>query len=372
MIRVLHVAPKMDREGIQSFLMNVYRHIDRKKVQFDFLVHSKKEGAFDGEIASLGGKIYRLDKLSSFQFFTYKRDVSKILNSYPYKIVHSHINLLSYYPLKIAMQNGVPVRIAHSHSSSILDIGIKRWVKLYAKKRINAVATHQFACSKEAAIWQFGNKAYESGNVQVVPNGIDIEKFSFSVEARNKIRELYNIEKNSFVVGHVGAFRRVKNHSFVLKVFAQIKAIKQNTHLLLLGGGEMESEIKEEARALSIYDDVIFAKPDSNVEEYLSCMDAFIFPSIYEGLGIAVVEAQATGLPCFVSEGVSLETKLQENYFVLSLSTSPSEWAHFILDFFKNEKHITRKCSPLVFQYDINKVAQNLEEFYLHQASLHS
>ncbi len=362
MIRILHVSPKMDREGIQSFLMNVYRHIDRQKVQFDFVVHSKKEGAFDGEIASLGGKIYRLGPLSSLQFFYYKRDLFKIFREYPYKIIHSHINLLSAFTLKIAMEAYVPIRIAHSHSSSILDVGIKRMIKLYAKKHINDVATHKMACSKEAAIWQFGEEAWKRGEVGIIPNGIDISKFLFSAEKRAGVREKYNIREGDFVVGHVGAFRRVKNHSFLLKIFSEIKRLNQKSKLLLLGSGEMEEEIRAEALSLGISKDVIFAGNVENASEYLSAMDAFVFPSIYEGLGMALVESQASGLPCFVSDGVAKEAKLQENYYLLSLSSPAIEWAKVIL---KNSKSSNRQCEKKVFEYDIQKIAKEMESFYL-------
>ena len=361
-IRVLHAVPKMDREGIQSFLMNVYRNIDREKVQFDFLIHSKEKGAFDNEIASLGGKLFYLNKLSSKYFLSYQSELVKFFKEHKYNIIHSHLNLLSSFALSSAKKANVPIRIAHSHSSSISDKGLKKFIKLFAKTQINKHTTHNFACSKEAAIWQFGKEAWNNGRVKIVPNGIEIEKFLFNEVVRQRIRKQCNMEENNFVIGHVGGFRKVKNHEFLLKVFEKIKKIKENAILMLVGSGELEGEIKELANRLGLLNSIVFTGSVQNVNEYYSAFDSFVFPSIYEGLGIVLVEAQANGLPCFVSDVVPSEANLSDVYFPLSLDASVEEWATSII----NKSNLSnRECPEGLKRYDIKNVAKALEEFYI-------
>jgi len=361
-IRILHATPRMQREGIQSFLMNLYRNIDRKKVQFDFLVHSMEGGAFDAEIEDMGGQIYRVHRMSSPHFLHYNRDVARALTAYPYKIVHSHINLLSSFTLKVAMQHKLPVRIAHSHSSSVLDSGFKRLIKLYAKSQMPKYATHFFACSKDAGIWQFGKELWNDGKIKLIPNGIDIARNLFSNEKRQAIRDKLNIGNEDFVIGHVGAFRKVKNHSFLAKVFSEIKKLKPNAKLLLVGSGELEEDTRCRLDELEVLDDAIFAGSVSNVCDYYSAMDAFVFPSLYEGLGIVLIEAQSNGLPCFASNAMPDEANLSERYYPVSLEKSPPEWAQLIL---AHSPCSERLCSPNVYKYDIKTIAKNIEEFYL-------
>ena len=361
-VRVLHAVPKMDREGIQSFLMNVYRNIDKEEVQFDFLIHSKEKGAFDDEILNLGGRLFYLNKLSSKYFFFYRNDLVKFFKEHKYNIVHSHLNLLSSFTLSSAKKANVPTRIAHSHSSSISDAGLKKLIKLFAKTQMNKYTTHKFAASREAAIWQFGKNAYETNEVQVIPNGIEIEKFLFNYSDRQRIRKQYNIEENAFVVGHVGGFRKVKNHEFLLKIFEKIKMMKEEAILMLVGSGEFESEIKELASRLCVLNSIVFTGSVTNVNEYYSAFDSFVFPSIYEGLGIVLIEAQANGLPCFASNVVPIEANLSDAYFSLSLNDSEQEWATCIVN---NSNFPNRQCPESVREYDITKVAKLLEDFYL-------
>ncbi len=361
-IRVLHAVPKMDREGIQSFLMNVYRNIDREKIQFDFLIHSKEKGAFDDEILSLGGRLFHLNKLSSKYFFYYQNDLFSFLKENEYNILHSHLNLLSSFTLSSAKKAGVPVRIAHSHSSSISDVGLKKVIKLFAKTQMNKYATNKFACSKEAGIWQFGKKTQSAGEVKIIPNGIEIENFLFSEANRKEVRKQYNIEEKAFVLGHVGGFRKVKNHEFLLKVFEKIRKIRKDAVLMLVGSGELEMEIKELAKRLDVLDSIVFVGSVENVGCYYSCFDSFVFPSIYEGLGIVLIEAQANGLPCFASDVVPLEADLSDAYFPLSFNASAEKWAECIIT---NSNVPNRQCPENVKKYDIKKVAKMLEDFYI-------
>ena len=293
---------------------------------------------------------------------SYQGELVKFFKEHEYNIVHSHLNLLSSFTLSSAKKTNVPIRIAHSHSSSISDKGLKKLIKLFAKTQINKHTTHNFACSKKAAIWQFGKEAWNNGRVKIVPNGIEIEKFLFNKVERQRIRKQYNIEENVFVVGHVGGFRKVKNHEFLLKVFEKIKQIKENAILMLVGSGELEGEIKELANRLGHLNSIVFTGSVQNVNEYYSAFDSFVFPSIYEGLGIVLVEAQANGLPCFVSDVVPSEANLSDVYFPLSFNASVEEWAISII----NKSNLSnRQCPKELKKYDIKTLAKALEQFYM-------
>ena len=360
-IRIIHAVPKMDREGLQSFLMNVYLNIDRKKVQFDFLVHNKEEGDFDSKILSLGGKIYRISRLTSIALLQYQKNIKNFFREHKYNVLHSHINLLSSFTLKAAKKAGVSHRIAHSHSSFIQDVGIKKIVKLYAKKSMNKYATHKMACSKDAAIWQFGKEAWGRGEVEVVPNGINIKNFLFQKEKRDVIRKRYNIKEDDFILGHVGSFRKVKNHPFILNVFSELHSIRKNSYLMLVGSGEEEEAIRLLGKKLNILDFIIFVGNIENVGDYYSSMDGFIFPSFYEGLGMALIEAQSAGLPSLASDVIPKEAILSDMCIPLSLSKSYKEWAMWFL----THNNTSRTPPPHIYTYDIEKIAKNMESFYL-------
>ena len=360
-IRIIHAVPKMDREGLQSFLMNVYLNIDRKKVQFDFLVHNKEEGALDKKILSLGGKIYRISRLSPISLLQYQKNIKNFFREHTYNVIHSHINLLSSFTLKAAKKAGVSYRIAHSHSSFIQDVGIKKIVKLYAKKSMNKYATHKMACSKDAAIWQFGVKAWQRGEVEIIPNGINIKNFFFQKEKRDAIRKIYNIKDDDFILGHVGSFRKVKNHVFILNVFSELHKIEKHSYLMLVGNGDEEERIKLIAKKLNILDFIIFVGNIENVGDYYSCMDGFIFPSLYEGLGMALIEAQSAGLVSLASDVIPKEAILGNTCVPLSLSKSHKEWAMWFL----THTNDPRTPPHSIGIYDIEKIAKKLESFYL-------
>ncbi len=364
-IRILHAVSKMDREGIETFIMNVYRNIDRKKVQFDFLDHNKETGAFDSEINTLGGKIFKLNKLSGKYFLRYEHDLKHFFTAHrEYKIIHSHLNLLSTFTLKTAKKMQVPVRIAHSHSSLFLNTGLKKMIKLYAKSQMNKYATDKFACSEKAGIWQFGKSEYDAGNVKIISNGIDIDKFRFSTKKQNELKNKLGIKSNEIIFGHSGAFRKVKNHKFLLEVFFEIKQKLNNSKLILVGDGNLRQSIKDHAEKLGILNDCIFTGSVENVNDYLSVMDCFIFPSIYEGLGISIIEAQVSGLLCFVSDTIPNEAKISDKYFSLPLTTSAENWADTILSKIELIKNNNRSLPKESEKYNIKSISKMLEDFY--------
>lgn len=363
-IRILHLVPQMKREGIQNLLMNIYRNIDTTKIQFDFLIHEKKEGDFDKEILELGGKCFYLSRLSGKYFLLhYKNDLKKFFTKHKneYEIIHSHLNTLSTFPLSIAKKFNIPTRIAHNHSSFFTDKGIKKIVKLYSKSQIKKYATNFFACSQKAGIFMFGKNT----KFKIINNGIEIEKFLFNFDTRNKIRKNFSLNDSTILFVHSGGFRKPKNHLFLLEVFAKLVSFFPSAKLLLIGDGEEKEKIISKAKTLNVYDNIIFAGSIPNVYDYLSAGDAFIFPSFFEGLGISLIEAQVNGLPCFASNTIPKETNLQTNAFFLSLEQGAENWAEFIRQKLKTLKLEKRSAPKLAKNFDIKNIAKDLQDFYI-------
>lgn len=356
-IRVLHIVTYMDRGGLETMLMNYYRHIDRDKVQFDFLVHRDFEADYDKEILSLGGRIYRTSRLIPWSS-KYKNNLRSFFKNHPeYKIVHVHQNCLSSVALQCTKECGVPVRIAHSHISYEKDI--KYPIKLYYKAKIPKFATDMFACSELAGRWMFGNNKFT-----VLPNAIDINEYVYLKDVSDKVRRDLNIN-DEIVIGHVGRFHPQKNHSFLIDIFSEIVKQNSNVKLLLVGDGDGKKEIEAKVKRLGIQDKVIFTGVRDDVNRLLQAMDVFLFPSLYEGLGIVAIEAQASGLPCVISNSVPKDCDITSGLVkFISLSDLPADWASVVL---KQSKIIRTNRSDEIISagYDIFSTAKNLENFYL-------
>ena len=357
-IRILHVVTYMGRGGLETMIMNYYRHMDRSKVQFDFLVHRDFRADYDDEIESLGGQIFRIPQLIPWSK-RYLRTLEQFFRSHPeYRIVHVHQDCLSSVILKVAEKCGVPVRIAHSHSSS-QDKNVKYLIKQFYKKQIPAHATQLFACGKDAGDWMFGGAPY-----RIVNNAIDSSAYTFDTVKRGKMRQELAIAEDAFVIGHVGRFNAVKNHTFLLDVFAEVKRHNENAVLLLVGDGDLRAEMEQKAATLGISDCVIFTGIRSDVPDLMQAMDCFVFPSLYEGLGIVAVEAQAAGLPCIVSSGVPQECDITSLIDHIPLEEDLSVWASRILEHC-NSKRSDTSNDIISSGYDIEANAQWLQDFYL-------
>ena len=357
MVRVLHIVTKMDRGGLETMLMNYYRHMDREKIQFDFLEHRRERAAYDDEIESLGGRIFRLPRLnplSSHYFYA----LNAFFAAHPeYRIVHSHLDCMSTYPLRAAKKAKVPVRIAHAHSTN-QDRNWKLAFKLISKKLISLYATDLFACSADAGEWMFGTK-----DVHILPNAIDIDRYAFNLRIRNQTRKALGLD-DAFLIGHVGRFSAVKNHSFLIDVFAQIKRQEPNSKLLLVGAGSEMQAVQQKVKTLGLEADVIFTGVRNDVANLMQAMDVFVFPSLYEGLGIVLIEAQAAGLPCVVSDVIPREAYLTDLVTAEKLSSSVETWAEKILE--KREVLRTdRRAEIAAHGFDITTEAVKLQEFYI-------
>lgn len=351
-IRILHVVTYMGRGGLETMLMNYYRCIDRSKVQFDFLVHRDFEGDYDDEILSLGGRIYHVPQLNPISLqYLHELDIFFAEHG-EYRIVHSHLDCMAGIPLRYAKKHGIPVRIAHSHNSS----QAKDWkypLKLFYKRNIPKHATNLFACSNIAGSWMFGKKVF-----RVLNNAIDVTSFTFDPQARKTAREELGIPGDVLVLGHVGRFTAVKNHSFLLRVFA---GLSQNTRLLLVGDGELHMEAEKQAEQLGIGNRVLFTGVRSDVNRLLQAMDVFAFPSLYEGLPLAVVEAQAAGLPCLISDKVPIACKVTN--LVKQLPLEEDVWRKAVMEAvtLPRENTYQQICDA---GFDIHKNAAWLQNFY--------
>ena len=315
--RVLQVATIMNRGGLETMLMNYYRHIDRSKVQFDFLVHRYERGTFDDEIESLGGKIFRMPPIHPRYFCRYFRELNSFFSTHPeYKIVHSHLDLLSTFVLHSAKRHGVPVRIAHSHSAGLSDTGLKKLFKLWSRTHLNAQCTHYFACSTEAGIFQFGQELIDKGKLIVIHNGINTKDFTFIPKTRNRIRHQMGL-KNSLVFGHVGRFASPKNHAFLLDIFNEICRLHPHVRLMLVGDGVLRPQIEKKAASPGLLDKIIFTGERSDVNELMMAMDLFLFPSLFEGFPVTCIEAQCSGLPVLMADTITPEAALTSNAFFM-------------------------------------------------------
>ena len=358
-IRVLHVVTTMNRGGLETMLMNYYRHIDRNVVQFDFLEHRNNESDYDQEILTLGGRIFRLPKLNPFSILYHKKLSAFFRHHQEYKIVHVHQDCLSSIALKAAYQNHVPIRIAHSHSAS-QDQNIKIVVKKALMKSIPRYATQLFACSKEAGDWMFSGFDY-----QIVKNAIDTKLFLFNKKKRALIRNNLGIPDSQLVIGHVGRFNYPKNHDFLIEVFYEIQKVNENSILLLVGAGELEHNIKEKVNKMGLSQKVMFLGKRSDVNDLMQAMDIFIFPSNYEGLPVTLVEAQAAGLPIIKSDHVSNQCKITPYIYTLSLNSSPHDWANKAIQIVNHSSRSNTLKYLIESHYDIYSNAIWLKDFYL-------
>ena len=359
-LRVLQVVTVMNRGGLETFLMNIYRAIDRGKVQFDFLVHRDCRGDYDDEIESLGGRIYHIRRQNPLDP-RYWRALNAFFLAHPYKVVHAQLDCLSAEPLAVAAKYGAVVRVAHSHNSC-QDKDFKYPLKMMFKPMIKQEATHLFACGVDAGKWMFGIDDF-----QVIKNAIDIDAYVFNSNVRNRVRTELGIAPGVFVVGHVGRFDAVKNHAFLIEVFAELLAMRPDSVLLLAGDGSLRSDIEGQAERLGVSSSVRFLGSRSDVPELMQAMDCFIMPSLYEGLPMVLVEAQGAGLPCLISDTIPEDCDIPGGSIMrASLSDSAEEWAKRVADIRANTSNRSYGAQAISDAgFDAKATASCLQNFYI-------
>ncbi|WP_411332996.1 glycosyltransferase family 1 protein [Metabacillus indicus] len=360
-IRVLQVVTIMNRGGLETMLMNYYRKIDRSKIQFDFMVHRLDRGHYDDEIEKLGGQIFRMPAIRPGNYNLYFNLLKDFfVKNRDYRIVHAHNNENSSFVLHAAKEAHVPCRIAHSHLSD-LGLDFKFPFRLYARYYMKKSPTDYFACSKKAGTWLFGDRS----DVTVLNNAVNAEEFQFNVYKRKEIRRELKL-KNELVVGHIGRFNKQKNHSFLIDIFKEICSKKPDAVLLLAGEGQLKKEIEEKVMKLGLSDNVRFLGVREDIPNIMQAMDIFLFPSLFEGLPVVLVEAQAAGLPVFASAAITKETNVTGSISFVNLKEPASKWASKILSVKPNRNNtvsILREKG-----YDTTSMSKWLAEFYIEKS----
>ena len=360
MIRILQSVSNMDRGGIETMLMNFYRHVDRERVQFDFLANKPAPGDYDEEIKSLGGRIFVSPGYMSYR--GYVSYMTELFRTHPeYRIIHTHNGSLMLYALLSAKKNGIPVRIAHAHATSV-PLGWKNELKKLMRPMIKYVATDCWGCSDAAGKYYFSEKRWNDRH-ELIHNAIDAANFTFAEDARASIRAQYGLG-DKFVVGHVGRFNPVKNQKMILDIFAELHKMHPDSHLLLIGTGELEDKLRQHAAELGIADDVTFTGVQTNVNEWYSVFDAFVMTSFNEGLPVVAIEAQASDLPCVLSDTITPEVKVTDNVRFLNLQDTPQTWAKTLLDGHKTNR-TSRAADLQATGYDIRTEALRMQNLYL-------
>ena len=358
MIRILQSVNIMDRAGLETMLMNYYRHMNHAVVQFDFLTHRQQEGAYENEIKKMGGIVYHAPRLYIQNLPRYFRYMKSFFEEHKeYKIIHSHNDTMSYFPLLAAKKSEIPIRSAHSHSSK-LDKDLKFPIKYLALKQIHNVATKNCACGDKAGQFMFPNSEFK-----VIRNAVNFEKFAFNKEIRNRKRQELHV-KGKFVIGHVGRYCYIKNQLFLLDVFNAVLTKKPESHLLLVGKGQDQYKIEEKIKKLGIEKNVSLLIDRADVAEIYQAMDVFVMPSLFEGLPVVGVEAQANGLQCIVSDKISKEILLTNSIEMLAINDGADKWAKVILNV-NRERNKTAKDELHKAGYDIIDEAKKLQQWYV-------
>lgn len=356
--RVLHVFGTLNRGGAETLVMNIYRNIDRSKIQFDFVVHHEDEGAYEEEVRKLGGKVYRVPNYRGTNHFAYKKAWDKLLKDHPeYKIIHCHKESIVALVMDEANKNG-RIAIAHSHNTQNIP-GFKGKVMDVLNKNVDAKADYRFACSVDAGYRMFGRDK----DFTVIDNGIEVENFSYNPEIRAKIREKLGFSDKK-VLGHIARFNKQKNHSFLIDIFADLIKEDDDYLLVLAGVGDLKEEIEKKVKDFGIEDKVIFLGSIGYVNELLQAIDIFILPSLYEGLAVSTIEAQAAGLKCLLADTIDKNSKITDLVEFIPIDGGTRPWIEEIQKALPYQREDTSEMIKKA-GFDIRETAERLSEFYL-------
>ncbi|MBX9888381.1 MAG: glycosyltransferase [Flavobacteriaceae bacterium] len=359
-IRVLQLFTILNRGGAETNVLNYYRKLDRTKFQFDFAVHRQEKGAYEDEIISLGGKIFRFSALGLNTIKTYQSEITQFFNNNSYLIIHGQCSELGYFFYKEAHRRGVPVIIAHGHNANPkwdLKSPFRWWLKKSMKPYVNAF----FTCGDEASIWLFGKK--NAAKAFTMTNAIAVDSFAYNQEKALEMRKKLKSEHTTNFI-HVGRFNSQKNHEFLIAIFKELLQLDANQRLFLVGDGELKSNVQEQVASLGIEQQVVFLGLRDDVNQLLQGMDVFLFPSLFEGLPVSLVEAQASGIYSVISDGIPKEAILiPEHVTVISLKESATAWANKIHDL-KQLQKIDVSSLIVAKGYDIANNVKTLEAKY--------
>lgn len=359
---VLYIMNSLNCGGEENFVMNVYRNIDKNVTKIFFCIPDMdgSKQYFEDEIKLNKDTIFKIQSKSRHPIH-YFFQIKKIVKENQIKVVHCHSeNSMMVLGLVAAKQGGARLLISHSHSSSV-NSRVHRYLHFFFRPLLNIVADQKFACSAVAGKWMYGR-----WNYRIINNGIDLRKYQFNEKVRQRVRSQYGVT-NQFVFGHVGRFSIVKNHNFLIRVFrAFIEKVSENAVLFLLGEGETMEEVRKIVDDYGIEDKIFFMGTCKNVHEFLQAMDCFLFPSIYEGLPVSLVEAQAAGLPCIVSDHVSKESKITSYVNYCPIDEGVKKWVDNMNEIFhqKNSRTLSKEDEKGMKRYDIKRITSFLEKLY--------
>ncbi|MDB6353564.1 glycosyltransferase family 1 protein [Trichococcus sp. K1Tr] len=362
-IRILHVFGRLDRGGAETMIMNIYRKIDKNIIQFDFVVHTRDKCDYDQEIKELGGRIYSIPKYEGLNYSSYNKAWNVFFKDHPqYKLIHGHVRSTASIYLRIAKKYGL-ISISHSHNTSS-GKGMVAFAKNLMQYPIRYIADDFFACSLYAGEWLFGKKVCQKDNFFILKNAIDVNAFRYNEAVRTIKRRELNLA-GKFVIGHIGRFHPQKNHMFLVEVFKKVHDRNENTVLLLIGEGEQRAKVEEKVNKLGLTEHVLFTGVRDDIPQLIQAMDVFVFPSLFEGLGIAIVEAQASGLKCIVADTIPSEAFVTDIVESLPLNSKTDIWANKILE--KSSNYKRNDVSQAIFHsgYDIKETAKWLQDFYI-------
>lgn len=364
-IRVLQVVGKMHRAGLETFIMNMYRNIDRGKIQFDFITHYTERGDYDDEIEKMGGKIFRFSIMEDKNLLKYFRELNIFFKEHKeYQIIHGHWATFGLFYMFFAKINGVKFRISHAHNDRTPP-GIRGKIVSSLIKPMKFFSNYYFACSESAIKWLYGvnSKIVKNDEVKVIKNAIELDKFQFNSSVREKYRKELGVNE-SYVIGHIGRLSYQKNQIFLINMFSEIIKVDKSCILWLIGEGEDKERLKKKVNELGLQDYVLFFGNRSDIVELLYAMDVFVFPSNYEALGIVAVEAQAAGLPTIISDKIPKEAQITKLIKSLSLEDPIEKWVDQVLQY-KLHDRINVHADIRNAGYDVIEEASVLEEFYL-------
>lgn len=365
-IKILMVLGNTGRGGSQSYAMNILRNIHRDRYHIDFVVYKNPEEGYGSEMEHLGCKIFIVPQFKGYNYFNCKKAWEQLLSNEQYDVIHGHASNAAFIYLKIAKKKGCKT-ILHSHSAGFRGNKLEQFIKRRFSSEGKKYADYRFSCSEKASEKLFGQNYKTFSNYYLLPNAINVEKYKFNSNTRNYIREKIGVVDNSvFICGHVGSFSMPKNHKLLFEIFKKIKSRKPNSKLLLCGEGPLEKEILALINNNNLKEDVVMTGNIPNVFDYMMAMDVLIFPSLFEGLPVTVVEAQAAGLPVVMSDVITPEVKLTDIVKTCSLDDSVEKWVNCVLTFDKFDK-IERESYNRIIQtsrFNMVESIKDLEEIY--------
>ena len=352
--RVLHVVSSMNRGGAETMIMNLYRNIDKNKLQFDFVCHIKEKCDFEQEIYSLGGRIIRISSLGQIGLNEYINNLRKVISRYgPYQAVHAHTDIQAGIVMLAAKLEGIPIRVCHSHNTKWKENPrIKDNLQSYILRYIGRkTATNLCACGKDAAIFFFGKRAYEKNQVTILNNGIDIESFN-NINNVDIVKLKRQIKDDSFIIGHIGRFYEQKNHMFIVELAKELQEKNVKFNILLVGDGPLKEAVKQRVYDNNLDKNIKFLGVRDDVPMLLNIFDIFIFPSFYEGLPVTLIEAQASGVKCIISDTITEEVDLGLGLIERVSLSNKDKWISYLL----NKKS---KCDISIINKKVSEAGYN-------------